>query len=188
MLKLNKMYLKLIKFSLILFLFLNLNCAVSKREPVPFWEENSFGEFKIDYFIGNITGQAKGFAFFKKESFYLKITGPLNLTIFSIYINSDNVEINYNNEVFKYERCPFIDLNKILLYFNGNQRAFEPFFSCYGWEISYDGEGGSIRGIKGEEILYIYNTTEKPFQNFSIEYFKGDLSINGKLKGIYKIP
>lgn len=103
-----------------------------------------------------------------------------------MYINEKEIEINYKNNIFKEELCPYIDIKRLLKFFNGSDEAFHPFFSCYDFEISYDGEGGSIRGIKGEDVFFIYNTTEKPFQNFSIELLKEDISLNGKLKGIWK--
>lgn len=174
------------RYFLILFFILIFSCQSVKKTPLPFWEENSYGEFEIYYFIGNNSGKAKGFLYFGENLFSLKVLGPLNINILSMYISEKEIEINYKNNIFKEKLCPYIDIKRLLKFFNGSQEAFDPFFSCYEWDISYDGEGGSIRGIKGGEIFFIYNTTEKPFQNFSIEYFKEDISLNGKLKGIWK--
>lgn len=174
------------RYFLSLFLILIFSCQSLKKNPLPFWEENSFGLFEIYYFIGNNSGKAKGYLYFGENSFSLKILGPLNISILSIYIDEKEFEINYKNNVFKNSICPNIDIKRLLNYLNGSKEAFLPFFSCYDFEINYDGEGGSMRGIKGGDIFFIYNTTEKPIQNFSIEYFKEDISLNGKLKGIWK--
>lgn len=164
-----------------------LSCASFKREEIPFWEENSFGEFEIDYFIGNLSGRAKGFVYFYNNSFSLKILGPLNMSVFSININEEEVEIIYKDEIYKEEVCPYIKERNLISYFNGDTNSFPPLFSCYGWEISYDGEGGVLKGIEGNDIFFLYNTGEKPFLKFSFEYLKKEISINGKLKKIWRM-
>lgn len=179
---------KFFKLFLIFLFIFSLNCAVSKREKIPFWEENSFGEFEIYYFIGSVSGKAKGFMSFEREVFSFKVVGPLNFNILSIRIYGEEVEISYKDEVFREKLCPPLEVKNIISYFNGKKDVFPPFFSCYGWNLSFDGEGGSVRGTRGGEMFFFYNTTDKPIQKFSLEYFKEDLSINGKLKGIYRLP
>jgi len=169
-------------------ILLLLSCATSKREEIPFWEENSYGEFEIDYFIDTISGKAKGFAYFTNGSFYLKVLGPLNINLFSVNIKEGEVEIIYKDEIYKEKLCLNIDVQSLISYFNGDTKPFPPFFSCYGWDISYDGEGGMIRGIKGDDVFFIYNTTEKPFLKFSFEYLNKGISINGRLKKIWRMP
>lgn len=178
---------KIFKFFLFFFLIF-LSCSTSKREAIPFWEENSYGEFEIDYFIGSNTGKAKGFVYFKENSFTFKVLGPLNFNLLNLKMAEGEIEIIYKDEVFIEKACSELDINKLISFFNGKRDAFPKFFSCNGWNLEYDGEGGSLRGTKGGEMFFFYTTTDSPFQKFSLEYFKGDLSINGKLKGIYRLP
>ncbi|MEJ5166227.1 MAG: hypothetical protein WHV67_04270 [Thermoanaerobaculia bacterium] len=170
------------------FFLILLSCSIAKRERIPFWEENSYGEFEIDYFIGSNTGKAKGFVYFKENSFTFKVLGPLNFNLLNIKMSEGEIEIVYKDEVFTEKACPELDINKLISFFNGKRDTFPKFFSCYGWNLEYDGEGGSLRGTKGGEMFFFYTTTDSPFQKFSLEYFKEDLTIDGKLKGIYRFP
>ncbi len=177
------------KFFVITFFIFIISCQTTKKVPIPFWEENSYGSFEINYFQGDISSTAKGLVYFKGDEFLLKILGPLNITVLSMEVKGNVIKINYGNQEFIIDYCSYINIESLKLFFNGDKNAFPSNFNCSNWNISYDGEGGSIKGISsGGDIFFVYITTDKPFQKFSIEYLRGDLSINGKLKGIWLLP
>ncbi len=177
------------KFFLITFLLFIIGCQITQKVPIPFWEENSYGSFEINYFQGDISSTAKGLVYFKGDEFLLKILGPLNIPVLSLEAKGNEIKLNYGNQEFIIKDCSIINFESLKLFFNGDKKAFPSNFNCSNWNLNYDGEGGSIKGISYEgDIFFVYVTTDKPFKKFSIEYLRGDLSINGKLKGIWLLP
>lgn len=192
MLKFEKAYFKEIllknyKIIFLIFFIFCLNCSISNRKAIPFWEKNSYGEFEIFYFIGSNMGKAKGFLQISEDFISIKAIGPLNLLIFSTIIENEKIVFSFKNKKFFFN-CSEISIDKFLLLLNGEKKSILPFFSCDGWDFNFDEEGKIIR-INGPygEVIYIYFFDEKPVRRFSFEYLNKEISINGKLKKIWKV-